>query len=65
MSESQYFISYARKDVVEVNELIQLLRLQGANLWIDEKNIGGGARWRKEIRKALNQCAGIIIFLSP
>jgi hypothetical protein len=47
------FISYVRQNSVVVDKLAAELSARGANVWLDRKDLGGGARWKGEIKKAI------------
>ncbi len=65
MSNSKYFISYARKDSQTVLELVKLLKIQEAPLWMDQDDIGAGELWDEAIKNALSNCEGVVVALSP
>ncbi len=49
------FISYARKDGTELAERLHGdLGRRGFQVWLDTKEIGGGAAWTEEIEEALD-----------
>jgi len=63
--EPTYFFSYARGDSDFVLKLAKELRAAGANLWLDQLDIIGGERWDRAVEKALMDCQGMILVLSP
>lgn len=65
MNDPKFFISYARQDSKFVLEISKNLKEAGANIWIDQLDIIPGQRWGEAITIALDQCQGMIIFLSP
>lgn len=58
------FISYATPDRDRVLPHYAFLKKNGFRVWMDNKNLIGGQRWDYEIRKALNQAAIIVMFIS-
>lgn len=59
------FFSYARADSEFVLRLVKDLRDAGADVWLDQLDIGPGKHWDTEIEKALLQCPRSLIVLSP
>lgn len=59
------FISYVREDSQSVERLCNSLRQSGVQLWIDRNNILPGTRWRRAIRKAINEGDYFIACFSP
>jgi Tol biopolymer transport system component len=49
----QIFLSYAREDAEEVEQLYQKLSGAGFKPWMDKKDILPGERWQSSIRKAV------------
>lgn len=58
------FLSYASPDRDRVMQWYAYLKGHNLNPWIDKKNLIGGQNWDYEIRKALNQCDLIVLFIS-
>jgi carbonic anhydrase len=52
------FLSYAREDSAFVLRLAANLKVQGANVWMDQLDIPPGRQWDREVERALNECAG-------
>lgn len=50
------FISYVSENTKEVTELCKILTSRGIAVWLDQRNLGVGVRWKREIRKAI--CEG-------
>jgi anti-anti-sigma factor len=65
MEELRYFFSYSSKDTEFVVNLTNKLRDAGVSLWIDRKDIDGGQHWDLSVEKALKNCQGMIVALSP
>ena len=59
------FISYVREDAQSVDSLCDSLRENGVKIWIDRNDIPPGARWKKAIRKAINEGDFFIACFSP
>jgi TIR domain len=59
------FFSYARADSEFVLKLAEDLRSNGTNLWLDQLDIPGGARWDDAIEAALHDCPCLLVVLSP
>lgn len=61
------FISYAHDDWVEANQLYQLLKEKGCNVWIDDARLrcdGKGTDYDNRIHDAIGQCNVFIPVLS-
>ena len=59
------FFSYSRVDSEFVLRLAKDLRAAGANVWLDQLDIGGGQRWDNAVQEALRRCPSQIVVLSP
>lgn len=58
-SETKVFISYARKDGSELpRKLYADLQNHGLGVWLDTRDLRGGATWTTEIERALDNCDG-------
>jgi len=51
---AKLFLSYSRKDETRARRLTEWLEREGHDVWRDEDDIGGGARFSSEIEKALH-----------
>ncbi|MEM9952126.1 MAG: toll/interleukin-1 receptor domain-containing protein [Chloroflexota bacterium] len=60
-----FFISYSRQDLDYVKKLEQQLHSEGFTFWRDEHEIGGGDVWWELIKKNLENCAALIVIMSP
>ncbi len=62
------FTSYSRQDEVFVNKLAQSLQrdlsASHIQIWLDQLHIPTGAKWDREIQKALNDCKAMLLVLS-
>jgi TIR domain-containing protein len=59
------FMSYARSDSDFALKLAQDLRTANVALWIDQLDIGAGDTWDHAVEEALQECAGLLVILSP
>lgn len=62
---TQIFISYSRKDIAFIEQLAVDLKFAGLDAWYDLSGLEGGARWSKEIEKAIRASEYVIVVLSP
>ena len=62
---AQFFISYAREDKAFAMKLRRGLAARGRLAWLDLKNIGALAPWRKEIGAAIDAADVFVFILSP
>ena len=58
------FISYVRENMEIVDRLCQELRSRGIEVWLDRNDIAPGSRWKREIRRAIQQGAFFIACFS-
>ena len=65
MNTGFIFISHASKDDEFVTELRFALEGQGLTVWLDSRNLRGGAKLAPEIDKAIEQARQVIVVLSP
>jgi len=61
----KFFFSYARADSEFVLKLAEDLRSIGTNLWLDQLDIPGGARWDRAVEEALHASPCLLVVLSP
>lgn len=59
------FISYSRADAAFAHHLTASLREAGGDVWIDVADIRSGDDWSDAIQAALDQCAVMLLILSP
>lgn len=57
------FISYSRRDKAKVNKVIDKLKQEGFNVWIDREGIESGDKFRGVIANAIEK-AKILLFFS-
>ncbi|MEK6304456.1 MAG: TIR domain-containing protein [Acidobacteriota bacterium] len=65
MSSDRVFISHASKDDAFVTELRLALEGQGITVWVDSRNLRGGAKLAPEIDEAIEHARQVIVVLSP
>ena len=58
------FISYVNENFLIVDLLYQALDSRGIQIWLDRNNIAPGLRWKREIRRAIQQGAFFIACFS-
>jgi hypothetical protein len=58
------FISYDRRDRDAVAALGTALLDAGVNIWVDQRALEAGQNYRREIRRAVNDCAFFISLIS-
>jgi len=64
-ASARVFISYARKDGVELAQRLQTdLIKSGFDVWLDTQRIAGGATWTIEIETALDQAEYVLALLT-
>jgi TIR domain len=59
------FLSYSSRDTDLVKRLIASLNKAGHTVWVDRREIAGGARWPGEIVDAIEAAAAVLVALSP
>ena len=62
---AQVFISYSRKDLDFIEQLASDLKETGLSVWYDLSGLDGGARWSREIEKAIRASQYVLVVLSP
>ena len=58
------FISYSREDQEHVFPVVDKLRKQGLDIWIDQEGIHGAKLWSQEIVNAIENSKVFILFAS-
>ena len=61
---ARLFLSYARKDAVPVQALVQDLQALGNTVWFDEE-VAGGQAWWDLILEQIRHCDVFVFALSP
>lgn len=60
------FISYSRRDTEAMLRIVSFLRERGINAWVDnEKLVPGTPIGEREIEKAIDKSAAVVVVLSP
>ncbi len=59
------FISYSRRDASIVDRLELGLQSAGYNPWVDRSYLLGGQAWSAHVREAIDQCAAMVVVISP
>jgi len=58
------FISYSRRDIVYAEKLINALRREGFNPWVDMEGLGAGTMWLRRLQKQIVTCDAYILVMS-
>lgn len=58
------FISYSTKDIVYAEKLINTLRREGFNPWVDMDGLGAGTHWLRRLQKQIVTCDAYILIMS-
>ena len=61
-SPRRVFASYSRKDARSVHELVRLIRMTGAPVFLDVDSIQSGERWRSTLEAALLHADLVAVF---
>jgi formylglycine-generating enzyme required for sulfatase activity len=59
------FISYSRKDIVFVRNLVETLRIHEMGVWVDLEDIPPTVNWREEIQKGIEEADIFLFIISP
>ena len=62
---AKIFISYSRRDMDEVDSLIEVLESAKHDVWVDRQDIRAGAQWQTSIVQAIIEADYFILALSP
>lgn len=60
-----YFLSYSRSDERFALRLAKDLRAQGIAMWVDQLDIRPSEHWDRAIERAVRDCRGMVVILSP
>jgi predicted ATPase len=60
----QLFVSYASGDRARTLEVVEVVRAQGIDVWIDQAGIAGGAAYGAEIANALRDAEAVLLIAS-
>ncbi len=58
------FISYSRKDIVTIKELIKFLKLRNYSTWRDEDNLEPGGNWTTGLELAIRESDLVLLVIS-
>jgi len=58
------FISYSKKDVLYADKLVNALRREGFNPWVDIDELGAGTHWQNRLHKQILTCDAYILIMS-
>jgi hypothetical protein len=58
------FISYSKKDIVYAEKLINALRREGFNPWLDMQSLQAGTYWPDRLHAAIKGCDAYILIMS-
>jgi hypothetical protein len=64
MTQKHAFLSYCRDNQADAKSLHDELLVAGFNIWLDSKNLIGGAQWKREIRNAIKESFAVIACFS-
>jgi hypothetical protein len=64
-SGDSYFLSYSRSDERFALRFAQDVRAQGVRMWVDQLDIRPSEHWDRAIERAVRDCRGIVVILSP
>ena len=60
-----YFLSYSRSDQDFALRLATDLRAREVSIWIDQLDIRPSEHWDRAIERAVRDCCGLVVILSP
>jgi hypothetical protein len=60
-----YFLSYSRSDEDFALRFAKDIRTRGVAMWVDQLDIRPSAHWDRAIERAVRDCRGIVVILSP
>ncbi|NEP19823.1 MAG: TIR domain-containing protein [Leptolyngbya sp. SIO4C1] len=63
-SRPMLFASYAREDYSAVKPILEAIRQEGVDVWLDIEALKPGDRWNDQIADALDRATGLLVFLS-
>ena len=58
------FISYSSKDLVRVDKLIDALKREGFNPWVDREGLQAGTTWRGRLHTQVESCDAYLVIIS-
>lgn len=60
-----YFLSYSRADEKVAMRFANDLRERGIPMWVDQLDIRPSEHWDRAIERAVHECRGLVVILSP
>jgi hypothetical protein len=63
--EGHYFLSYSRSDEEFALRLAKDLRAHGVAMWVDQLDIRPSEHWDRAVERAVRNCRGIVVIVSP
>ena len=60
-----YFLSYSRTDEAFALRFAKDLRERGVSMWVDKLDIRPSEHWDRAIERAVHDCRGLVVILSP
>lgn len=60
-----FFLSYSRSDERFALRLAKDVRARGVAIWVDQFDIRPSEHWDRAIERAVRECRGIVVVLSP
>lgn len=60
-----YFLSYSRADAKLALRFATDLRERGIAMWVDQLDIRPSEHWDRAIERAVHECRGLVVILSP
>lgn len=60
-----YFLSYSRTDERFALRFAKDLRARGIPMWVDQLDIRPSEHWDRAVEKAVRDCRGLVVILSP
>jgi hypothetical protein len=60
-----YFLSYSRSDERFALRFAKDLRSRGVAMWVDQLDIRPSEHWDRAIEKAVRDCRGLVVIVSP
>jgi Effector-associated domain 7/TIR domain len=66
VSQHDVFMSYCRRDTQIMHQVLQDLRAQGLQVWVDEEGLEPGTpAWKAAIEEAIENSRCLVVILSP
>jgi hypothetical protein len=65
LAADSYFLSYSRSDEAFALRFARDLRSHGVVMWVDQLDIRPSEHWDRAIERAVRDCRGLLVILSP